>query len=78
MKPASRPVQTNRSTIAPFTGAWIETLFFSILQGKHLIAPFTGAWIETVKQCVHAHLLAIAPFTGAWIETVRSAGLRNM
>ncbi len=33
--------------VAPFTGAWIETL--SSLKGtlNAVVAPFTGAWIET-------------------------------
>ena len=33
--------------VAPFTGAWIETLDFSSLKRGWTVAPFTGAWIET-------------------------------
>ena len=33
--------------IAPFTGAWIETIIVSAKKNTKAIAPFTGAWIET-------------------------------
>ena len=32
--------------VAPFTGAWIEILYNSVLTRTALVAPFTGAWIE--------------------------------
>ncbi len=34
--------------VAPFTGAWIETLMQQTLTGMKNVAPFTGAWIETL------------------------------
>ena len=34
-------------TIAPFTGAWIETSIGYKQGDGFQIAPFTGAWIET-------------------------------
>ena len=33
--------------VAPFTGAWIETLYQCICSAVTRVAPFTGAWIET-------------------------------
>ena len=33
--------------VAPFTGAWIETVLLSIIIRVSIVAPFTGAWIET-------------------------------
>ena len=33
--------------VAPFTGAWIETLLLSKYLCRKFVAPFTGAWIET-------------------------------
>ena len=34
--------------VAPFTGAWIETLGLKEALSVEVVAPFTGAWIETV------------------------------
>ena len=34
-------------TVAPFPGAWIETLLVRDLCRRHGVAPFPGAWIET-------------------------------
>ena len=35
------------TNVAPFAGAWIETLPFTYLSIMSLVAPFAGAWIET-------------------------------
>ena len=35
--------------VAPFTGAWIETLSEKHECCPDLVAPFTGAWIETIQ-----------------------------
>ena len=34
-------------TVAPFTGAWIETSSPPKPRRRNGVAPFTGAWIET-------------------------------
>ncbi len=33
--------------VAPFTGAWIETVVICGRYSVSVVAPFTGAWIET-------------------------------
>ena len=33
--------------VAPFAGAWIETLIRSAAKSVMTVAPFAGAWIET-------------------------------
>ena len=33
--------------VAPFTGAWIETLEVYSVSFESLVAPLAGAWIET-------------------------------
>ena len=33
--------------VAPFTGAWIETVLRLLRGMVIMVAPFTGAWIET-------------------------------
>ena len=33
--------------VAPYVGAWIETLLTSVTQQRQLVAPYVGAWIET-------------------------------
>ena len=34
-------------TVAPYAGAWIETLFLMPSIHIRLVAPYAGAWIET-------------------------------
>ena len=34
-------------SVAPHTGAWIETSVLTVLTVKYVVAPHTGAWIET-------------------------------
>jgi len=36
-----------RVIVAPFTGAWIETVRCREPYFTATVAPFTGAWIET-------------------------------
>ena len=55
--------------VAPFTGAWIETIGAASCALVSLVAPFTGAWIETVAPSLCPAGMRVAPFTGAWIET---------
>ena len=43
----SRIARWSCSTVAPFTGAWIETGARRGADQDHPVAPFTGAWIET-------------------------------
>ena len=37
--------------VAPFMGAWIETLITLYTDIGVLVAPFMGAWIETCHLC---------------------------
>ena len=55
--------------VAPFTGAWIETMPFNRFFQLYSVAPFTGAWIETNIIQYALRMAEVAPFTGAWIET---------
>ncbi len=64
------------SSVAPFTGAWIETRAAASASSLVTVAPFTGAWIETRGRVTRSPPACVAPFTGAWIETGRS-GARN-
>ncbi len=59
------------ATVAPFTGAWIETgLESPSFDFFQKVAPFTGAWIETYNPKTRYQKSKVAPFTGAWIETL--------
>ncbi len=71
LKPLGYGVIGNAPVVAPFTGAWIETMSKEptpILEG---VAPFTGAWIETPQDRQRSPSAPVAPFTGAWIETLQ-------
>ena len=67
----ARVIWLSKSTVAPFTGAWIETLIRKTEEHFIGVAPFTGAWIETSYACFPVSAHGVAPFTGAWIETNR-------
>ncbi len=55
--------------VAPYVGAWIETINanMSIIQLR--VAPYVGAWIETRKSELSIRGCKVAPYVGAWIET---------
>ena len=36
-------------SVAPHTGAWIETLKTGLAVSSQSVAPLTGAWIETKR-----------------------------
>ena len=56
--------------VAPYTGAWIETLPRQSAGRAGIVAPYTGAWIETLLHDNFAtNGVIVAPYTGAWIET---------
>ena len=64
-------LQANTATsVAPLTGAWIETNRGHSLTNFDEVAPLTGAWIETVDTEYLINTLLVAPLTGAWIETL--------
>ena len=58
-----------RRYVAPYVGAWIETL---VADGKNAVisvAPYVGAWIETFHKPLLMPAEEVAPYVGAWIET---------
>ncbi len=34
--------------VAPYMGAWIETIMPTIVNNQSKVAPYMGAWIETL------------------------------
>ena len=34
--------------VAPYVGAWIETLSLMVIHDEYGVAPYVGAWIETL------------------------------
>ena len=56
--------------VAPYTGAWIETIYHLLGVYKGRVAPYTGAWIETAYGAPGPSAGPVAPYTGAWIETL--------
>ena len=35
--------------VAPYVGAWIETVLLLLIFSLIIVAPYVGAWIETPK-----------------------------
>ena len=46
-------IRLSEGTVAPFTGAWIETKELESYIHTNFVAPFTGAWIETQSYTAH-------------------------
>mgnify|MGYP000862960858 CR=1 FL=1 len=58
------------NSVAPLSGAWIET---RKINGRILttpVAPLSGAWIETYASRLALFCASVAPLSGAWIETL--------
>ena len=55
--------------VAPYVGAWIETIVLCINDPTSRVAPYVGAWIETLDDETRMNLVKVAPYVGAWIET---------
>ena len=59
-----------RKVVAPYAGAWIETVIrLPITLATH-VAPYAGAWIETPFAGLVSVGRIVAPYAGAWIETL--------
>ena len=53
------------SEVAPFAGAWIETLAISARRlPQSRVAPFAGAWIETCRSRISPHRSWRRPLRG--------------
>ena len=53
--------RSKRNSVAPYVGAWIETILVCVLASNvsdrvrsWYVAPYVGAWIETILVCVLA------------------------
>ena len=55
--------------VAPYVGAWIETVYSTVQRSIHSVAPYVGAWIETFFFFFCIFCIFVAPYVGAWIET---------
>ena len=56
-------------SVAPYVGAWIETVQKSVPRHSALSHP---TWVRGLKlrpTIVRLRLLSVAPYVGAWIET---------
>ena len=67
------PISLKYSLVAPFAGAWVETIRRVSVLPAPIVAPFAGAWVETVTTYDETGRLLVAPFAGAWVETTEVA-----
>ena len=49
LKQTIQKEKNEADAVAPFAGAWIETVLASSPKSSARVAPFAGAWIETVN-----------------------------
>ena len=61
--------------VAPYVGAWIETIPCSGIFSNWTVAPYVGAWIETEGPVYISERTLVAPYVGAWIETTAQGSL---
>ena len=57
------------NVVAPYVGAWIETLIRASDDLEARVAPYVGAWIETEESKTSNPNRYVAPYVGARIET---------
>ena len=54
--------------VAPYVGAWIETIKTSLQRLSFSVAPYVGAWIETVTSSTGATCSASHP---TWVRGLK-------
>ena len=59
LKPAKYILDIISADVAPYAGAWIETILRSLFGDRKEVAPYAGAWIET-----SVTTSTITPFAG--------------
>ena len=52
---------TVKITVAPYAGAWIETIYLQALFDLWSVAPYAGAWIETFSNSRPANFITSLP-----------------
>ena len=57
------------SQVAPFMGAWIETLYQALVDNNKGLLPLWGHGLKLLKMYLLYPVTVVAPFMGAWIET---------
>ena len=70
LKPRFLLYMFHQRSVAPYVGAWIETVKIAKISQIPLVAPYVGAWIETPIYLIYKSLYPVAPYVGAWIETL--------
>ena len=62
-------------TVAPYAGAWIETIADSPPREVEVVAPYAGAWIETLRtRTTMAESDASPPTRGRGLKPVVQGG----
>ena len=54
--------------VAPYVGAWIETLAGGVLDYRNQVAPYVGAWIETTYLRQYLGLVSSHPM---WVRGLK-------
>ena len=70
LKPAKVQAQDMLKSVAPYVGAWIETVSSVSSVSVSLSHPM---WVRGLKLLLYlssVSLLYVAPYVGAWIETL--------
>ena len=71
LKPLIPMILSRPTRVAPYVGAWIETLSFAAMEIAIKSHPM---WVRGLKLMVlnlYLQSLVVAPYVGAWIETGR-------
>ena len=78
LKQAENQTLKFAASVAPYVGAWIETIAETIKRSPYNVAPYVGAWIETNDSKRLISLRRVAPYVGAWIETQGAVAIAEL
>ena len=69
MKPSQCASHAPDGRVAPYAGAWIETLLFAWYSRIRSSPPTRGRGLKPLLTAAVNPLTVVAPYAGAWIET---------
>ena len=61
--------QARTGCVAPFAGAWIETMMSSAVSPVSVSLPSRERGLKLINIVGRVNRVGVAPFAGAWIET---------
>ena len=74
MKPVQYILKQTVEGVAPFVGAWIETMIYKDYKKLNMSLPSWERGLKRRDRILLCPRVSVAPFVGAWIETAPLVG----